>query len=170
MRTPALRTSAILEIKAQSYKELYRILSPSTGPSLTDLLTQQTFDGHNIIFASQPYIPEREEICTVPHFNHSVNCDEPCQGNGVYRLFEFDIFFELPENGATTDLIGTYNITPWIEISISSAGKPIDLDSIADYADPRETLIGRFDREYDYTAITEAIPEHEETTVSKQSA
>lgn len=110
---------------------------------MKQVLELQEFGGSDVIWASHPHIPEPTEICEVPHFGHSVSCEKPCTGSGVYRLFEVEA---LVEPDSDTDVMGRYDVARYIEVDVCGLTDIVDVDEAVD--SPSDS-VGRLFRDYD---------------------
>jgi len=140
--------SVIVEINADSLRHLEKIVSPDHGRSVKEVLELHTFGDVEVIAATHPHVPKPADICKVPHFGHSASCDDPCDGPGVYRLFEVAAVVE-PD--ATTDIFGRYNIGGHIEIDVCGLRhKPKPVTALPEFIDGNDVPpVGRFGRDYE---------------------
>lgn len=139
--------AAILDVKADSVRHLEEIVSPERGKSVKERLEEQTLNGVGIIRATHPRIPKPADICRVPHFGHNISCNQPCQGPGVFRLYEVAAVVEPVE---ATQILDRYRLGEEIEIDVCGIRDNIQpISEFAEFTNDNVPPVGRFGRDYD---------------------
>lgn len=139
--------SVIVEVDADSYDELRTFASAAHQGNVKPILEESTFaDGVEIMAATNPHVPKPTEICQVPHFGHDCACDDPCEGPGVFRLFEVAA---VVKPSVTSDIFGRYRLESNLEVDICGLHKKtVPISSFREFVDEDTPCIGRFGREY----------------------
>lgn len=92
---------------------------------IEDLLRKSAFDGYGTVSTRVSLGDGRESATKVPHFGHSINCDDvSCEhrreNEEVFRLFNADVTVA---GDASHEVFGTYKIGDGIRFRVSSVGR-----------------------------------------------